>query len=332
MINLYNSKISAMGAYLPRNVVTNADLAKTVETSDEWISERTGIKERRIASPDGGEFNSDMGVEAAKQALERADISPEDIELIIYATISADYKCFPSNSAILQNKLGIKSECPCMDLGAACTGFIYGLVVADSLIKCGTYTNILVIGAEMLSSLVNWEDRATCILFSDGAGAAVVSRSEQPNLLSSVISCDGSGYELLKIPAGGTMTPSTVESVTQKKETIEMEGRPIFKYATRTMIRNSLSALEKANLTINDIDWVIPHQANLRIIEYIGKKLEVNLSKVIVTVDKYGNNSAATIPIAMNEAIQDGRIKRGDKLLLMAFGAGVTSGAMVIQY
>ena len=334
MNNQTYSKILGTGAYVPKKIVTNDELAKMVDTSDEWITERTGIKERRLSSLDGGEFCSDMAVKAAEKALESSGLRPNDIDFILFGTVSPDHK-LPSTAAIMQQKLGVTNECPCLDIVAACSGFVYGLVLADSLIKSGMHKNILVIGAELLQTMVDWEDRTTCILFSDGAGAAILGpakSNDKSKLISSTLSCDGTGDKLLFIPSGGSKEPVTKEAIDEKRDKMLMEGKQIFKYATRTMMRNSKMALEKANLNINDLDWFIPHQANLRIIEYMAKKLEVDMKKVVVTVEKYGNNSAATIPIALDEAVRDGRIKRGDKCALVAFGAGVTSGAVILEY
>ncbi len=332
MTNQIYSKIKGTGSYLPKKILTNEDLTKMVDTTDEWIKERTGVEERRIASIDGGEFCSDMAAEASKKAIESAGLSPNDVDFILLGTVSGDY-ILPSTSAVMQQKIGITNECPCLDIVAACSGFVYGLVLADSLIKAGLYKNILVIGAEMLSPIINWKDRTTCILFSDGAGAAIIGRSDdQSKIVSSTLSCDGTGDKLLFIPGGGTTEPLTGESIKQNRNRMLMEGKPIFKYATRTMMKNFRDVLKKSKTSINDIDWFIPHQANLRIIEYIAKKLEFNMEKVIITVDKLGNNSAATIPIALDIAIRDGRIKKGDKIAMATFGAGVTSGAIIIDY
>ena len=331
---MYNSKILATGSYLPKRLVTNADLEKMVDTTNEWILERTGIEQRHISSPEGGEFPADMAYFATKDALERAQLTPNDIDFIIFASVTGEYQ-FPSSAALLQNKLGITNECPCMDLAAACSGFIYGLQIADTFVKTGLYKNILIVGADMLSAFTNWNDRTTCVLFGDGAGVAIVGRTpegDNSQVLSSVISCDGSGAELLVVPAGGSKKPSTAETVAKNEEKIFMEGRQIFKYATRTMLRNARQSLSDADLNPQTLDWLIPHQANLRIIEYITQKLEIDRNKVIVTVDKYGNNSAATIPIALDKAITDGRIVRGHSVALVAFGAGVTSGGAVLRY
>src|SRR3989339_436970 len=318
------SKILGTGSYIPSRTLTNQELEKMVDTSNEWIIERTGIKERRLAKLDGSETCSEMGAFAAKKAMEAANIKPDEIDLILFATVSPDYK-LPSTAAVLQQKLGIKNECPCLDIVAACSGFLYGLVIADSMIKTGIYKNILIIGAELLQPFVDWTDRTTCILFADGAGAAVLGRADENDsskILSSTLSCDGTGDKLLFVPSGGSASPLNKEKLERKEDKLVMEGKQIFKYATRTMMRNSQMALEAAHLSVSDLQWFIPHQANLRIIEYLAKKLEINMEKIIVTVEKYGNNSAATIPIALDEAVRAGKIKRGDKCAMTAFGAG----------
>jgi 3-oxoacyl-[acyl-carrier-protein] synthase-3 len=312
-------------------------LAKMVDTNDEWILERTGIKQRHISSPEGGEFSTDLGVKAAQNALDMAKMSPDDIDFVLCATGTADFR-LPNNASIIQQKLGMTNECPCLDISAACSGYVYGMVLADSMIKTGLYKNILVLGAEMLSPWVDWDDRGTCILFSDGAGAAILAasdgadQSKDSTILHSILACDGSGGKYLNSDAGGCVLPSTKETIAVGGEKIRMEGRQVFKYATRTMIANATKVLQETNLTVDDVDWVVPHQANLRIIEYIAKKIEVPMEKVIVTVDKYGNNSAATVPIAFDEAVRDGRIKRGDLVLMDVFGGGVTSGALLMRY
>ncbi len=331
---MYKSKIAGTGSYLPKKVVTNEDLSKTVDTSNEWIIERTGIETRHIADTKNGESNSEMSAIAAKKAIEMAGIVPNDIELIIYGTCTPDRR-LPHASAELQRRLGIENECGCFDLAAACSGFIYGMSIADNFIKSGTYKNVLVIGAEVLSSIVDWTDRGTCILFGDGAGAVVMSRSnddEESEVMGMTLGCDGSGSEYLKIETGGSTSPLTHEDIEQKTNFVQMEGRTVFKYATRTMIGNAMKLLDNSKMEPNDVDWYIPHQANMRIIEYIAKKLRLQDGKCVVTVNKYGNNSSATIPIAIDEAVRDGRIKRGQTVMLDAFGAGVTTGAVLFRF
>lgn len=331
---MFRSKIVGTGSYIPKKKLTNDDLCKIVDTSNEWIMERTGIESRHIADPKNGESNSEMSAHAAKAALEMAGLKPNDIEMIIYATCTAD-RPLPHSSAMLQSHLGITNECGCFDLGAACAGFVYGLDIANNFIRTGTYKNVLVVGAEVLSSIVDWQDRTTCVLFSDGAGAVILSRadeSEASEIMGTTLGCDGSGSEFLKIDNGGSTQPLTKDNVDQRKQYVQMEGRTVFKYATRTMINNINTLLDRAKMTAQQVDWYIAHQANLRIIEYIGKKLELPNEKLVITVGKYGNNSSATIPIALDEAVRDGRIKRGQTVMLDTFGAGVTTGAILFRY
>lgn len=325
-------KILGTGSALPSKILTNADLEKIVDTSNEWILERTGIKERRISSEEG-ENCSDLATKAAIKALESANLKPNDIDLILCASITPDYR-IPSASSIIQRKLGITNECPCLDIAAACSGFVYGMSMADAFIKTGVYKKILLIGAELLSRITNWDDRTSCVLFADGAGAVVLGESdnEDSRIISSHLSCDGTGGEFLICEAGGSAIPSTNETIAAKKEMVQMEGRQVFKYATRTMINNAKKILEDAKMTNKDLHWFIPHQANMRIIEYLSDKLDIGLDRIVVTIDKYGNNSSATIPIALDEAVRDGRIKRGQLIAMDAFGSGVTSGAILFRF
>lgn len=331
---MYRSKIAGTGSYIPRKRLTNDDLSKMVDTSNEWILERTGIETRHIADPLNGESNSEMSAQAAKRALEMAGLQPNDIEMIIYATCTPD-RPLPHSSALLQNLLGITNECGCFDLGAACSGFVYGLDIANNFIRTGTYKNVLVIGAEVLSSIVDWQDRTTCVLFSDGAGAIILSRaedSEDSEIMGTTLGCDGSGSEYLRIPKGGSTEPLTEANLGERQQYVQMEGRTVFKYATRTMINNINKLLEGAKMDAQEVDWYIAHQANMRIIEYIGKKMGLQNEKLVITVEKYGNNSSATIPIALDEAVRDGRIKRGQTVMLDTFGAGVTTGAVLFRF
>lgn len=331
---MHKTKITGTGSYIPKKKLTNHDLEKMVDTSHEWIVERTGIESRHIAEPQNGESNSEMAAEASKKALEMAGLEPNDIDLIIFATCSPD-KTLPSSGALLQTLIGIDNECPTFDLAAACSGFVYGAVVADNFIKTGMYKNILVLGSEVLSAITNWEDRDTCILFSDGSGAAIFSRAEDgedSEFMSSTLGCAGSGAPLLTADNGGSTTPLTKENLDDNKQYISMEGRKVFKYATRTMINNIKYLLEETGFDANEVDHYITHQANLRIIEYIAKKIGLQNGKAVVTVGKYGNNSAATVPIALDESIRSGRIKRGDTIILDAFGAGVTTGGVLLRF
>jgi 3-oxoacyl-[acyl-carrier-protein] synthase-3 len=324
-----NVKIKAMGSYLPEKVLSNHDLEKMVDTSDEWITTRTGIKTRRIAAEN--EATSDMAYEAAKVALERAQLSPEEVELIIVGTISPD-NFFPSTGCHVQNKLGAKNAVA-MDLNAACSGYLYSLVFASRLLEAGDYKNALLIGAEKLTSLVNWEDRSTCVIFADGAGAGVVVPSNgESKLLAFDLGSDGSYGKDLLVPAGGSRRPATIETVEQKLHSIVMNGNAIFKIAVNKMRETFTRSMEKAGITADDIALVIPHQANLRIIESLRNFLKLPKEKVYVNIDKYGNTSAASIGIAMDEAYQQGIIKRGDIIGFAAFGGGLTWGSVIIQF
>jgi len=333
-MQLFQSQILGTGAYLPKRVLNNSDLEKMVETSDEWIMERSGIKERRIADPQNGEELTDLGKNAAEMAIKNAGIDRQSVDMIIFATLTQDQP-LPNAATILQNKLGITNYCACVDMDAACSGFIYALTVANALIQTGQMKTILVVGGEILSPLVDWKDRTTCILFGDGVGAMVLGRApegSQSTILASHLGADGSGKDLLYVKAGGTTTPITHDILERREQYIQMKGRDIFKLATRAMAENSRQVLEKANLQKSQIDWLIPHQANIRIIETVAKFLEMDMNKVIVTIEKYGNNSSATIPIAFHEAVMDERIKRGQTVMFAAFGAGITSGSLAFKY
>ncbi len=330
----YQAKILATAKCLPEKVLTNSDIAKMVDTSDEWIFERTGIKERRISSPEGGEHPTDLAATAGKEALKKANLKPNDIDLILLASISPDMHV-PGASCLLQQKLEITNKCACLDINAACSGFAYAMTMANSLIQTGVMKNILIVGTEMLSTITNWEDRGSCILFGDGCGVAILGRADigdSSQIYSARLAAEGDGAELLNMPLGGSLNPMTKTNVMDSGRYLTMKGRDIFKMATRTMARLGKEAIGLAGLNKDDIDWVIPHQANIRIIDTTVKLLGVNPEKVIVNIQKYGNTSAATIPIAFDEAIEDGRIKRGDNILLVAFGAGLTSGAVLLKY
>lgn len=330
----YQSKILATGMYVPKKIVTNNDLAKTVETNDAWIKERTGISERRICSTEGGEFPTDMAKSAAEDALKEANLSPNDLDMIIFASVTPDYK-LPNSSTVLQTKLGITNKCACLDIAVACSGFVYGITLANSLIQTGMMKNVLVVGSEMLSREVNWSDRSICILFGDGCGAAIIGRAtpdDKSRILSATLGGDGSGREFFDQPIGGAVTPITAEHIENKEHLMRMKGGEMFKVATRTLARNAKKVIEEAGLKLEDIDWLVPHQANIRIIETTGELLGFPPEKVIVNIQKYGNTSAATVPIAFHEAIKEGKIKRGDTILFDAFGAGLTSGAVLFIY
>lgn len=312
-----------MGSYLPEKVLTNADLEKIVETSDQWITERTGIKTRHIAADD--QSASHLGVEAAKKAIADAGIDAKDIDMIVVGTATPD-KMFPSSACYIGHELGIGGV-PAFDITTACPGFVYGLSIADQFIKTGHRKNVLVVGTEVLSRLVNWEDRTTCVIFGDGAGAAVVTASDEPGILSTHIHADGGYGDLLycnnglRDQLGDFPEPQIV-----------MRGNEVFKVAVKTLSSIVDETLEANNMTKDDIDWLIPHQANIRIIQATAKKLGAGMDKVVVTVDKHGNTSSASIPLAMCEAIEDGRIKRGDICLLESFGGGFTWGSALIKY
>lgn len=322
--------IVGTGTYLPERVLDNHDLEKMVDTSDEWIRTRTGISERRIAADD--EATSDMAAEAALRAIEGAGISAEDIELIIVSTVTPDMM-FPSTACFVQGRIGAKNAF-CFDLEAACSGFLYALDVARQFLLCGTVKTALVIGAEKLSCVTDWEDRGTCILFGDGAGAVVLrgGNGGGRGIMSSVMGSDGALTDLLMIPGGGSRNPTSVKTLEQRLQYIKMAGREVFKHAVRCMSEAGLKALEKSGLTIEDVDWVIPHQANMRIIKAIGDRLGVGREKVIANVDHVGNTSGASLPLALDEAVRDGRIGKGDIVLFIAFGGGFTWGATVVEW
>jgi 3-oxoacyl-[acyl-carrier-protein] synthase-3 len=322
--------IIGTGSYLPETVLTNFDLEKMVDTSDEWIRQRTGIVERRIAEDDVA--TSDLSVQAAQIAIKRAQIDPIDIEMILVATVTPD-AVFPSTGCYVQKGIGAKNA-SAMDISAACSGFLYGLDLANGLIISGQYDTILVIGGEVFNNIVDWNDRNTCVLFGDGAGAAVVQATEEPKgILASYIGSDGdyADINLLGIPAGGSRMPITSDAIDQNLNKIQMNGREVFKLGVRLMPEAAERVLRKANFSIDDIDLLIPHQANLRIIEAVGDRLGVPREKVYINVDKYGNTSAATVIIALDEAIQDGRAKPGDLILLVTFGAGLTWGSTLLR-
>lgn len=327
---MYRSRIAGMGSFLPPKKLTNKDLEKLVETNDEWIVERTGIRERSIA--EDGQGTSDLALVAALEAIENSKIDKMDIDMVIFATVTPDH-LMPAAACYLQAKLGLKNVMA-FDLVAACSGFVYGLSVADQFIRTGHYKNILVIGAEILHHKVNYEDRGTCILFGDGAGAAIVTRSDSSDslILSSHCHADGTLADLLYVPSGGSVYPFSQEALDNKHIYVEMKGREIFKHAVRTMSQCCQEALDANNLTKDDIDWVIPHQANIRIIEAVAKHFEIPMGKVIVHIENMGNTSAATCPVSMVDALRSGKIKRGDMVLMTAFGAGLTSGSVLLRY
>ncbi|MFC1498295.1 beta-ketoacyl-ACP synthase III [Verrucomicrobiota bacterium] len=324
-----NISIIGTGSYLPERVMTNADLEKLVDTSDEWIRTRTGISERHIARDD--ETASSMGAEAAKRALESAGVSPGEIDVIIVATITSDMK-FPSTACFVQELIGAKNSF-CFDIEAACSGFLYGLEVARQLIAGDTVRTALVIGSEKISCITDWEDRSTCVLFGDGAGAVVLQAVDDGRgLMSCVMGSDGKLAELLNVPGGGSRHPTSMQTIEEKLHYMKMSGNEVFKHAVRCMCDASQKVLSKCGLTIDDVGCVIPHQANMRIIKAIASRLGHSYDKFYNNLDRVGNMSAASIPVALDEAVRNGRIKKGDLVLLTAFGGGFTWGAIVIEW
>ncbi|MCM3130332.1 MULTISPECIES: beta-ketoacyl-ACP synthase III [unclassified Paenibacillus] len=317
------------GKYVPEQILTNHDMEKMMETSDEWIVSRTGIRERHIAAPE--EATSDLAYEAAKAAAASAGISPSDIELIIVATITPD-SAFPSTACILQDKLGAKGAAA-FDLSAACSGFVYGLATATSFIQTGMYNNALVIGVDCLSRITDYTDRNTAVLFGDGAGAVILGEvPEGRGFKSFDLGAEGAGGPLLNIQAGGSRLPASETTLANKQHYIYMNGREVFKFAVRVMGTATIDVLEKAGLTKEDVDLFIPHQANIRIIQSAMQRLELPEDKVVINVDKYANTSAASIPLALVEAAEEGRMKAGDTILMVGFGGGLTWGASVLVW
>jgi len=321
--------ITGWGMTVPEPVLTNDDIAKIVETNDQWIRERTGIRERHIAREN--EHSSTLAVQASLKALEVANLRPTDIDLIICSTSSPEY-IFPATACLVQDQLGA-TKAGAFDLLAACTGFIYATNMAAQAIRSGSIKSALVIGSETLSRFVNWKDRSTCILFGDGAGAFVLQASDMPGgVLSAVMHSDGSGADLLTLPGGGSRNPATEATVREGKHYIHMDGREVFRFATRVMAQATREALDAAGLTLEDVQWIIPHQANSRIIEAAARGLKLPMERFIVNVDRYGNTSTASIPIATVEALQQGQIKPRDKIVMVGFGAGLTWGALVAEW
>lgn len=324
------TRIVGLGSFAPERVVTNHDLSKRVETSDEWIVSRTGIRERRFAGD--AETTSDLATEAARRAMADAGVNPEDIDLVVIATITPDM-AFPSTACLTQAKLGLGKVCS-FDLEAACSGFLYGLNVADALLKTRDHRLALVIGAEKLSSIMDWEDRATCVLFGDGAGAAVLAKDEGQGgeLLGFFSEADGSNPSLLCQPGGGAAHPASEETLRQRQHYLKMNGREIFKVAVRLMERATRELLEKHGMTPADVSCVIPHQANARIVESLAQRLELPMDRFFCNLDRYGNTSAASIPIALNEARDAWDFENGDHVLMVAFGAGLTWASGLLRW
>ena len=322
---MIHSRISGTGSYLPVKVLTNADLEKMVDTSSDWIVERTGIRERHIAA--ATETTCDLAEHAARHAIQAAGLTNSDIDLIIVATTTPD-RIFPSTACLLQDRLDIHG-CAAFDIQAVCTGFVYALGVADKFIRTGAAQHALVVGAETLSRIVDWTDRGTCVLFGDGAGAVVLSADSKPGIINSHLHADGRYKELLTVPAGISQGYDLVQS---NKAFVQMQGNEVFKVAVNTLGRIVDETLEKNGLKKSDITWLVPHQANMRIISATAKKLDMSMDHVVVTVDRHGNTSAASIPLAFDEAVRDGRIQRGNTVLMEAFGGGFTWGSVLLKY
>jgi len=315
------SRIIGTGSYLPPKIVTNDDLAKRLDTSDEWIRTRTGIRQRHIAEPSQGA--SDLGAEASRAALAAARVSAAEVDLIIVATATPDY-IFPSTACIMQAKLGVKG-CAAFDIHAVCSGFVYGLAIADKLIRCGQHRCALVVGSEVYSRILDWNDRGTAVLFGDGAGAVILKADAKPGILGSVLHADGSHAGILSVPGnicGGKIVGSPY---------LQMDGQAVFKFAVKVLDESARETLAQCGLTVADIDWLIPHQANVRILEATAKKLGLERSKLVVTVDQHANTSAASVPLALDLAIRDGRIRPGHKVMLQGVGGGFTWGAALVE-
>lgn len=319
------ARITGTGGYLPENVMTNADLEKIVDTTDQWIRERTGIEQRHIAAE--GQTMVDLAENASLRAIEAANIDAQDIDLIILATSTPD-KIFPSSACILQARLGIHG-CPAFDIQAVCTGFIYALTVAEKFIRSGSHKKALVVGAEVFSRILDWTDRATCVLFADGAGAVILEASEETGILSTHIHADGKYESLLRVPYG---IADGYDQLKAGKAYVEMKGNEVFKVAVNTLGRIVDETLAANQMMKSDIDWLVPHQANMRIIAATAKKLKMSMNQVVVTVNKHGNTSAASVPLALDVAVRDGRIKQNELLLLEAFGGGFTWGSVLVRY
>jgi 3-oxoacyl-[acyl-carrier-protein] synthase-3 len=324
----YGVRLASVGHFVPERRLTNLDFEKMFETSDEWIVSRTGMRERRIAAPDVPV--SRLGIGAARHALERANLTANDIDCFVVATVTPDY-VFPATACIIAAELGVAGR-PGFDMEIGCSGFVYGLTVASSLIRTGVFRRVMLIGAEKLSTLVNYEDRATAILFGDGAGAAILERSEEDSFLGSSLGSDGSHPEVLYLPAGGSAERLTAEGIAHKRNTVHMRGREVFKFAVQKMVESATNALGQTGLTPHDVKWLIPHQANRRIIEAAAKYLEVPIDHVVINVGNYGNTSSASIPIALSEALDRNAFAPGDIILFTAFGAGLSWGSVAWKW
>ncbi len=323
--------IKGTGSYTPQKALTNNDLSKIVDTSDEWIFTRTGIRERRVAAEN--ETSSTMGAEAGKRAIENAGLKAEDIDVIVVGTMTPDMP-FPSTACLVQDKMGIKNAV-CFDVEAACSGFLYIMEIASGLLQTGRYRNALIIGSEKLSSIMDWQDRTTCVLFGDGAGAAVLSLAEEGDnsgIIDFKLGADGSKADMLHQPGGGCALPPSTESLNDRQHFLKMRGTEVFKQAVRVMGQAAVEILEQNGIDSDQLACVIPHQANMRIIESLSSRLHIPIERFFLNLDKYGNTSAASIPIALDEAARAGRIKSGDTILLVAFGAGLTWGSTLIRW
>ncbi len=328
---MFQTRIAGTGSYLPEKTLTNHDLEKLVDTNHDWIVERTGIVSRHIAAPD--QATSDLAYIAATRAMEAAKCTADDIDFILFATVSGDQR-MPSTACYLQSKLGCK-PIPALDISAACSGFLYGMTLAHNMIQAGVYKRILVVGAEILSRLVDYTDRNTCVLFGDGAGAMILERAEdnaQSKIYSYSLAADGNLADLLELPVGGSRFPFKSTSIEDKSIYMKMNGKEIFKNAVRTMNTSCQKVMEQNNMQEKDIAWLVPHQANGRIIEAVAKYFGMPDNKIIINIHRTGNTSAATVPIAFDEAVRDGRIQRGQNILLTAFGAGLTSGSILLRF
>ena len=321
-----NVGIAGTGAYVPSLAVTNDDISELVETNDEWIMKRTGIRERRISQ---GEDTSDMASKAALCALERADVDPRDVDLIIVATISPDM-FIPSVACLVQSKIGA-DDAACFDINVACSGFVYAMEIAQSMMKSMNYKNALIIGSETLSKVINWKDRSTCILFGDGAGAAVLKRTEEPGIMKSYLKSEGKKGDALTIGAADFNTPFSKESVERDRH-IYMNGGDVLKFAVNALADSVNKVLDETGLSMDDIKYIVPHQANVRIIQSAAKKLHTDLDKFYINLERYGNTSSASVPIALNEMYEKGMLKKGDKFILVAFGGGLTYAATMIEW
>ncbi|MBC8588254.1 beta-ketoacyl-ACP synthase III [Paratissierella segnis] len=325
----YSVGISGVGSFVPEKVLTNFDLSQIVDTNNEWIVERTGIEERRIAAKDIA--TSDLATESALNALKDSKTRPEEIDLIIVATATPDHS-FPSTACIVQKNIGA-TKAAAFDMSVGCTGFVYALITGANFIQTGAYEKVLIIGAETLSKIVDWVDRNTCVLFGDGAGSCVLERCEDGyGILSYELGSDGNNGDALILPAGGSRMPASIETVTDRLHSIKMDGKEVFKFAVRVMEKASLNVLENVHLKLEDLDFLIPHQANVRIIDAARKKLNIDENKVCINLNKYGNMSSASIPVSLDEVIKKNRIKKGDLIVMVAFGAGLTWGSIAIKW